>query len=1067
MRRPFSNILTVLVSLFLVIPHGLTTAQNSSGPRQDQQTGYGASRLSKHSRELLALARVNNQKTVSLLIGAQPGADQVVASSINSLGGTIRYREDDVSYLRADIPVDKVDAVAGLPGVQTADLNESFKIEPAPTPHGFNPAVNLSVPPPGPGTPANNPYLSTRDIGAPQFVAAHPTFDGRGVKIGIIDGGVDLFTPELQTAKLLDGTPTPKIVDSRNMLDPLTGEDPTWVNMQTKVNVLGGNFSAGGATYSGVAADGEYRFGVLSEANLGPESEYAVGCGADLNRNGLCGETFAVLWRLTDNRVWVDTNADRSFTSELGMTDYALNYEVGTFGTDNPATPVRETVPFTVQTDNKDKFVNIGIIGTGHGTFVAGIAAGKSYFGGAMNGSAPEAQIVSAGVIDSRGFATDQAVIEGSVFLAKTAKVDVISESLGSLRALNDGSETVDLVTNRVIEKYKVPFFISSGNDGPGANTVASASTASNAISVGGYVSKESELFNDGVDTRRDEYVQMFSSRGPREDGGFKPNVLAPTPLLSTLPQWEDFSDFAGPYPLPPGYVDGFGTSASAPCAAGGAALLSSAAKQSHLQWDPEQLSQALRSSARYLSEFQAYEQGNGLMQVGQSWELLKRNIATVEINSQAPVNTVLSPLLPTPSRGPGIYEREGWQAGQTAQRAIVFTRSSGSPKPITYQLIWKGNDGTFASQGSLTLPRDVPVPLTVQVAALTGGIHSAILNLDDPSTDGIDYQVMNTIVAAEQFNTANGFTIQEAVSVQRGDFRSFFINVPANAQALKVNITGVNGLLLPVRLSPFGTPILSDYNVVLNNSPWTTQKNNPIPGVWEVNVFASAFSSVDFATFTFTASILSNVDVSPASWTIDPATLGTTYSQNFTFTNLSGSFDGRAQGSNLGAAFSTRPTIFQGAPQLYSVQVPAGSSSILARINNASDSAADIDLYLFNCTGPTCVLAAASTSPTANELVSVPNPTPGKWIVYVDPFSVPSGSTQYDYVDLYASAAFGSVSVADATAVHPYGTSWTRTATATAVSQPPAGRSLKGFVSVVSDGVFLKRVDVDLRNVH
>jgi hypothetical protein len=33
MRRPFSTILTVFVSLFLVIPHGLTTAQHSSGPR--------------------------------------------------------------------------------------------------------------------------------------------------------------------------------------------------------------------------------------------------------------------------------------------------------------------------------------------------------------------------------------------------------------------------------------------------------------------------------------------------------------------------------------------------------------------------------------------------------------------------------------------------------------------------------------------------------------------------------------------------------------------------------------------------------------------------------------------------------------------------------------------------------------------------------------------------------------------------------------------------------------------------------------------------------------------------
>src|SRR5258705_6387412 len=120
MRRQFSNILIVLFSLFLVIPQGLTTAQNSSGTSGARQT----SRLSKHSRELLASARVNNKRSVSLLIGAQPGADQVVAGSINSLGGTIRYREDVARCLLADIPIDKVDAVAGLPGVQTADLDE-------------------------------------------------------------------------------------------------------------------------------------------------------------------------------------------------------------------------------------------------------------------------------------------------------------------------------------------------------------------------------------------------------------------------------------------------------------------------------------------------------------------------------------------------------------------------------------------------------------------------------------------------------------------------------------------------------------------------------------------------------------------------------------------------------------------------------------------------------------------------------------------------------------------------------------------------------------------------------
>ena len=52
-------------------------------------------------------------------------------------------------------------------------------------------------------------------------------------------------------------------------------------------------------------------------------------------------------------------------------------------------------MPFVVQTDGKNKFVNIGIVSGAHGSHVAGIAAGNSLFGGAMSGAAPGAKIVS------------------------------------------------------------------------------------------------------------------------------------------------------------------------------------------------------------------------------------------------------------------------------------------------------------------------------------------------------------------------------------------------------------------------------------------------------------------------------------------------------------------------------------------------------------------------------------------------------------------------------------------------------------------------------------------------
>ena len=40
-------------------------------------------------------------------------------------------------------------------------------------------------------------------------------------------------------------------------------------------------------------------------------------------------------------------------------------------------------MPFVVQTDGKNKFVNIGIVSGSHGTHVAGIVAANGLFGGA------------------------------------------------------------------------------------------------------------------------------------------------------------------------------------------------------------------------------------------------------------------------------------------------------------------------------------------------------------------------------------------------------------------------------------------------------------------------------------------------------------------------------------------------------------------------------------------------------------------------------------------------------------------------------------------------------------
>jgi hypothetical protein len=452
-------------------------------------------------------------------------------------------------------------------------------------------------------------------------------------------------------------------------------------------------------------------------------------------------------------------------------------------------------------------------------------------------------------------------------------------------------------------------------------------------------------------------------------------------------------------------------------------------------------------------------------MQVGAAWNILKQNVKTVEITSSAPVNTVLSGQLATANRGPGIYEREGWAAGQTGTRTITFTRTSGGSGPIAYNVTWVGNDGTFSSAGSITLPRGTAVNLPVTINAATVGIHSALLRVNDPATAGVDYTVMNTIVAANQFSVANNFSVTSAGSADRPDMATFFYNVPANTPAFKVDVTGVNGRVRVWRYSPQGLPI--DAPGFQTGGSQSKTVSNPMAGVWEVSVEVSRTSAAAPATFNITGTVL-GVDINPSSWTIDPATVGTTYNNTFTFTNRFGSFTGGAVGTPLGSAGANHNTIAAGgAQQIYDVTVPAGSTLIASQIGNASDSRADLDLFLFDCTTGTCVLRAQSTSASANEFVSSANPAAGLWKILVDPFAVPAGTTTYDELDVITNPAFGSVSVTDPVATHGNGSSWSAPASATPAAAPAAGRFLQGFVQVKSGSTVLGSAEVDLKNVH
>jgi hypothetical protein len=1059
------SIRAALVASLLIASFGVSRPASAGNSSDDG--------LSKEAHRQLAIAEANGRSSVTLLIAAKTGAATQVVAGLRSLGATVGYRDDALGYIRASVPTGKAETVAGLPGVQAVDVDEIIPV-PDPRPLGTqNPTPQT---PPSASTPNNNPYMPTGDTGGAQFVAAHPTWDGRGVTVGIVDTGITLDHPSLLTTS----TGERKIVDWVTATAEDGDNDPTWLNMQTQVT--GPTFTVANVSYTAPSAN-SFRFGVFNERDTRLGGEIGQDVNRDGNPTGSSG-LFAVLWDTTANNVYVDTNQNRDFTDDMAMTDYRVRYDVNYFGTDNPATPVAERMPFVVQTDGKTKFVNIGIVSAQHGSHVAGIVAGNQLFGGAMSGEAPGAKIVSVRACLFVAGCTAHALIEGMIYAAKKSNVDVINMSIGGLPALNDGNNSRCIVYDRLIRQSGVQMFISAGNDGSGLNTVGDPSVCGRVVSVGAYITAATWQSNYGSTGPAAENLHTFSSRGPTEAGGFKPTIVAPGAAISTTPLWQNGGPVAGTYTLPPGYSMLNGTSMASPQAAGGAALLVSAAKQTGVQRQPAQLRQALRSSTHFVPGYGAYEQGNGLLNIGAAWTVLATNdVKPPNITSSVEVHTPISQFLATPNVGEGIHDREGVVAGSTYNRRYTLTRTSGRGGAQNYNVSWVGDTNVFTSAGSVSLGLKSATPFDVTVhAPATPGVYSAILNLDHPSTAGIDYQTMNTIVVAEQFTAASNYRIVKTGVVKRNQVFHYFVFVPPGTPAFKVDLDDHTaagaGQVRFLRFHPFGLHLdpnssLDCYSPPVPGNtcgpnPLSRSVTKPQSGVWEITVEARRTSDTDAAPYTLTMAIL-GASVSPNPDIIPSATIGTPIARSYTATNLLGDFTGRMIGTTLGSARQGVFTIANHAQQQYVTNVTAKTTSFRATIGSPSDPAADLDLFVFNCTSTTgnCVLAGQSADGDSEESVTINNPAAGNWMVLVDGFAVPAGTTTYNYVDVFVNEAFGAISVTDANALRPAGSSWTVPATVTANAAPAEGRVLVGNVEVRTDGgVLVGSADVIVQRV-
>jgi len=1043
-------------------------AATAAGPATaDPHNGGGSpkatanDKLGAHDRELLAKAEAEGEQRVTLIVAADKSATGTVSAALTKLGGRVANRVDAVGYLRVSVPTSAVLAAARLPGVAAIDLNETIPLpDPRPeTKAGARAATQATVAGPGPDTPAANPFMPTAETGAVAFKKSHPTWDGRGVTVGILDTGVDLDNPWLQTTS----TGERKIVDWVTATDPIFDGDGTWRAMLTTVS--GPTFTFAGSTWTAPA--GTFKINRFSEAIAGGEM------GGDVNRDGDSTDRFGVLYDPVSHDIRVDTNQNFDFTDDPVMRPYREHFDVGHFGTDNPATAVREQVPFVVEfREDVDTtpaglpgvadFVNIGIVSAQHGSHVAGITGANNMLGNPnFDGAAPGAKIVSARACLFVSGCTNAALTDGMVDLVVNRHVDVVNMSIGGLPALNDGNNARARLYNTLIRDFGVQLIFSAGNDGPGVNTAGDPAVATDVVAAGASISKETWLANYGSVTRTAYQLHNFSSRGPREDGGFKPNVVAPGAAISTTPLWQP----GGPVPeagysLPPGLSMLQGTSMASPETAGAAALLLSAGRATNRGITPAALRRALYTSAKQVAGVPAYAQGNGLVNVTGAWSLLEGGVQVRGYTVDAAVCTPLSGFLATPNRGTGIYNRcaataGGQRPGEARTYPVTLTRTSGPARGIVHALNWVGNDGTFSAPSRVTLALNQPVTVSVQ-ATPSAGVHGALLRVDDPATPTVDFETMHVVVASTA-PAAPGYAFAAQGSVDRNLYKTYFVTVPAGAPALQVNLSGLaaGSQTRFIAFNPYGLHIEATSSLVCyanfsdpaGCNPTSRAYQNPIPGVWEIEVESRRTSPLLENPFQLTAAI-QGVSVAPAVVELPSVAAGQPTPVSWTLTNDFGPVRVQGQGGPLGSSFSARPSIATGDQQTYDVTVPAGATKLDVKIGNPSDPRADLDLYVLR---NGAIVGQAADSDSEEEVV-LNNPVAATYTVLVDGFDVPAGTTEYDYLDVYFASALGSLDITGGFVLLANGATSTVSGSVVAATAPPAGRELFGEMSVVTD---------------
>lgn len=674
----------------------------------------------------------------------------------------------------------------------------------------------------------------------------HPTHDGRGIVVAVLDTGVDMDVPGLQQTT----TGEMKVIDVQDF----TGEGDVqlsravWNDEHDRLVF----YDKDGSPQLYTPPDGAHHadgtslwFGRLEE------KAFRNSAVPDVNDDGDKDDVFGVCvishdaGNDDDAVCLVDTDGDRDFSDEKSLKNYHIDYHRFNFARERREKQI-EPITCALNIFVKERRVSIHFDSGGHGTHVAGIAAGNDILGQVgFDGVAPGASVISLKIGHSSlsGGATvtgaKQKAFEYAARFAREKNVTVVCNLSYGIGSIQEGRHDVDEFLDGIMRKNpSLVVCTSAGNNGPGLSSIGTPAGANAAIAVAALLAVDTAKDVRGETIAQPQLTQ-FSSRGGELA---KPTLATPGMMTSTVPRWERSHDFWQ------------GTSMASPYAAGLCAVLAQRAHEQRVAPRADWIGQALAASARPIDGYNALDYGAGLPDLPRAAQildgLLKSRAGDIlygfAISTESPVGAG--------GKAPAAYWRTRYFP---ADRPQVFT-----VKPVLIPTADATEITAFSRRLTLKSDADWCRPAQEQVyfrseQSADVRVSYDAAKLEEPglhvaTVTGYDgelpmFHLVNSVVVPLRPGADTGYRIRLVDQRVLGWIvRRHFVEVPAGASAMHLKMTSVDGQLGVAhayrihrpdgRYLPGRAHVRINTRDGLNETSYTIQEELE-PGIWEIPI--------------------------------------------------------------------------------------------------------------------------------------------------------------------------------------------------------------------------------------